>query len=225
MKRLFWLAPLAAALVAFTAQPAGAVVLSLGAGNTAISGYTGPYGSVTVSWVNSTTAQITYQSNVVGGNIYLFGDGGTVGLNFNGSVSIGSVTATNAGTGFTPGDPSGYTPDYGGGNQDGFGSFNFIIDSGDGFGSTADYITFTATNTSGTWTSDTDVLTANASGYMASTHVFVTGYSADASNGALATGFAGDGTVPPIPEPASMLLLGLGLMGTGVLGLARRRRK
>jgi hypothetical protein len=45
---------------------------------------------------------------------------------------------------------------------------------------------------------------------------------ANAANDALVTGFATEGGTTSIPEPTSMLLLGLGLVGAGA---ARRRKK
>ena len=47
-------------------------------------------------------------------------------------------------------------------------------------------------------------------------------FPANAANGAVVTGFAAEGSGNTIPEPTSMLLLGLGLAG---FGAARRRRK
>jgi hypothetical protein len=187
-------------------------------GNSAISGFAGPYASVDVHLDSSTMATITFTSDIVGGNIYLLGDGGTVGVNVDATTwTLGTITGSNAGTGFTPGPWS----DGGAGNEDGFGSFNQTINSFDGFTHSSDTISFLLTNTSGTWASSDSVLIANSEGNRAAAHIFVTSSPADASNGALATGFASEGAVTTTPEPASLTLLGLGLIGVPFL----RRRK
>lgn len=222
MKRLFWLVSLTALVIVAAAPPAGAaMVLNLGIGNAALSGYGGPFATVTVALVDPTHAQITYESNTVAGNIYLFGDGGMVALNFNGGVTFPAmITGTNTAAGFTPGDFS----DGGAGNQDGFGNFNFSINDFDGYSHAVDYVSFTVMKNAGHWSSDSDVLVANADGYMASAHIFVTTAPADINGSALITGYAADGT-PPVPEPTSMLLLGFGLAMGGAAGLRRKLRK
>jgi hypothetical protein len=198
---------------AFAVQSAKAdTIYTLGNGNSAISGYTGPYAMVDVHLTDSTHATITFTSLTNGGNTYLFGDGGSVGVNVNAtSWTLGPITGSNAGTGFTPGP---YT-DGGTGNQDGFGSFNQKINSSDGYTSSADTITFTLTNTSGTWSSSANVLTPNASGYVAAAHIFVTTSPANAANGALATGFAA------VPDGG----LTVSLLGIALVAVEALRRK
>jgi hypothetical protein len=190
--------------------------------NSAISGFAGPYASVLVNRTSSTTATVTFTSLTNSGNIYLMGDGGTADLNINATAfGVTGVTGSNAGTGFTPGPYTVANPP-GTQNVDGFGLFNLDITSFDGFTHSSDTVSFTVTNTSGTWSSATNVLTPNSGGSDAAIHVFVTSSPANASNGALATGFAANGAQVPAPEPASMLLFGTGLVA---LGTKLRRRK
>src|SRR5205814_307162 len=55
----------------------------------------GPYGELLIDRTSSTTATFTLTSNTKGGNIYLFGDGNTIGLNVNASgVAVGAITTT-----------------------------------------------------------------------------------------------------------------------------------
>jgi len=207
------------ALAGFTSMAGAVLSFDLGLGNPAISGFPGPYANVTVNRTDATHATITFTSYTNSGNIYLLGDGGSVAVNVNAaSWAIGSFSGANAGVGFTPGPYS----DGGAGNEDGFGSFNQTVNSFDGFQHSSDTISFVLTNTGGSWAGDADVLTGNGSGYRAGAHIFVTSSPANASNVVLATGFATEGGGNTVPEPTSMLLLGLGLAG---FGAARRRKK
>jgi hypothetical protein len=81
-------------------------------------------------------------------------------------------------------------------------------------------ITFTLTKSSGTWSSDANVLTANANGALVAAHIFVAAFPANAKQGALATGFAANGGAVNTPDGGTtVMLLGAAL---GVLGMARR---
>jgi len=187
-------------------------VFDLTVGNSAISGYPAPYAQVDVNLTSSTMATVTFTSLLNSGNIYLFGGVSSVDVNVNATAfTLTLITGSNAGTGFTPGTYSQGSA----GNVDGHGVFNGIVDSFDGYTHSSDNISFTLTNTSGTWLSAASVLAPNGSGFLAAAHIFVTTSPADASNGALATGFAAG-----VPEPSATLLVPLG----GILAFLWRLR-
>jgi hypothetical protein len=216
MNKLKYIAAVLIAIAGFGLQQAKAFESDLTVGNTAISGFAGPYGHVSITLTSPTTATVTFTSNTVNGNVYLFGDGGSVALNVNASsFSVSNITGSNSGTGFTPGP---YTQ-AAAGNEDGFGSFNLRINSFDGFTHSSDTITFTLTNLSGTWASQADVVTTNSDGFDAAAHIFVTSAPANASNTALATGFAAEPGVHIPDGGTTVMLLGVAL---GALGMARR---
>ncbi len=191
------------ALSALTAKSDTIYDYSLGIGNSAISGYTGPYGSVQVD-LNTlgTIATITFTAN----SGFLFGDSGIAGVNVNATTfTVGNLSANLT------------SPTVGSGNEDGFGSFNVSIKNMDGEGDAVSSLSFTVTDTSGTWANAADVLTGNGSGYVAAAHIFVQN-----ANGtvAVATGYAADNT-PSVPDGgATIALLGFGLVGMDFL---RRR--
>jgi hypothetical protein len=216
MNKFKYLAAALVALAGFAFQAKADVCsFDLGTGNPAISGFPGPYANVEINLTSTTTATVTFTSLTNSGNIYLMGDGGSVALNVNASTfSVSGITGSNAGTGFTPGPYSQTSA----GNEDGFGSFNLRINSFDGFTHSSDTISFTLTNTSGTWASCHDVLIGNALGNTAAAHIFVTASPANAANGALATGFATNGSGVP-DGGATVMLLGAAL---GALGMVRR---
>ena len=217
MNKLKYIAAVLIAIAGLGLQQANAFTSDLNAGNSAISGFTGPYGTVTITLVGQ-VATVTFTSNTVAGNIYLFGAAQAIDLNVNATTfTVGPVLGTNAGTGFTPG------PLTAGGSQnvDGLGTFNLSIDSFDGFTHSSDTVTFTVTNTSLTpWATANDVIINNAAGFDAAAHIFVTTSPANASNSALATGFAGEGPQTNVPDGGTtVMLLGAAL---GALGIARR---
>src|SRR5215469_11051680 len=76
-------------------------VFDLTSGNSALTGFAGPYAVVDVHLDSSTVATITFTSLTNAGDIYLLGDGGKVGVNVNAtSFVLGFITGSNAGTGF-----------------------------------------------------------------------------------------------------------------------------
>src|SRR6266487_5775453 len=75
MNKIKYIAAVLIALTGLGLQQAKAFESDLTVGNPAISGFSGPYGHVSITLVNSTTATVTFTSNTVAGNTYLFGDG------------------------------------------------------------------------------------------------------------------------------------------------------
>jgi hypothetical protein len=220
MKKLKYIAPVLIAIACFGLQQAKATTTyTLSTPNGSIAGFPAPYGSVTVNLdVTQTIATITFTAANTAAFQYLFGDGGTAAVNVNGAFTLGAITGTHLpGFGFHPGE--GYS-NGGAGQVDGFGNFNLTINSDDGYTRSSDSVTFTLTKTSGTWSSDANVLIANAQGAFVAAHIFVAAFPADPNAGALATGFASNGGAVNTPDGGTtVMLLGVAL---GALGIARR---
>ena len=177
-----------------------------------LTGFTGPYATVTVNLVDSTHAAITFNSSTTAGVTYLMGSAQAADINVNATSWTVSGLSGTVLSGFTNGALS----NGGSGTVGGFGLFNQTFDNFDGYVHSHDSITFTVTDTSGTWASASNVLVANAQGAYVAIHGFACTATCDPANGALTTGFAANGGAVNTPEPTSLLLLGVGLGGIGI---------
>jgi hypothetical protein len=196
---------------------------TLNVGNTAISGFPAPYGSVDVHLVDATHATVTFDAATTGGFQYLFGGQGAAAVNVSGSFipTTGSLTGSNPlgggpGSGFAnnPADLS----FAGAGSEDGFGNFNLTVDSFDGYGHSFLEIVFGITATSGnTWASSAAVLSATN---PVAAHIFVAQCPAGTcGTDALATGYAAPGPIVGGGLPGVVMACG------ALLALGRRRRQ
>jgi hypothetical protein len=209
------------AVVGFTsvAVKADTVSFDLTAPNSGIAGFTGPYATVTVNRTDSTHASITVTGLTSGAFTYLLGDGASVGFNISGAFQLDPLVIPNPT--FTGGNVSTAFVSGGAGQVNGFGNFNFSLNNtGSGSASSASSITTSFSLTSGSWANAGAVLFSNANGSTAVAHIFVIGSNC---GGSPCTGFASNGT-ESVPEPASMILLGTGLIGVAS-GLRRRLKK
>lgn len=197
---------LLAGCLALVASNANATIITgtstFTASNTAFPGPTGDYATLSISLNNSTgAATFTF----TGDKGYEFIDSNVADVNlsssnftFSGLTPFAALSGTGSNT------------------VDGFGTFTETTSVGN---ASTPYSTIAYTLTSADFvglTSISQLLVTNAKGWDAAAHMcYVT--STSCYNGK--TGFVAEGTGTPVPEPASVGLLGFGLLG---LELVRR---
>jgi len=173
-------------------------------------GVAGPYGEICVTLTDSTHA--TIQAETLDG----FSMAGQQSLALNVNATAFTASAPTGGNGapytlnYFPIPP-----------VDGFGHFDFVLDSHDGLPDASTFLTFTLHNTSGSWALVTDVLTGNdhTPPLDAAMKICTT----DACLGFAAEALTDGHIVPqPAPEPGMLGLLGIGLLAMGWPALRRR---
>jgi hypothetical protein len=194
--------------------------------NPALSGYTGPYGSVSVTTSGTTlnpsnTATITFTANTAGG--FVFVDGSSAAVNVNATnFSISNISGTNY---FSDGKLN--LSNGGSSNVDGFQVLNQTVDNQGSFKDSLTTISFTITESTATWTSASDVLTANSNGALVAAHIAACTLVSGACNeaaGALATGYTANTGAVNTPLPGALALFGSVLVGGLGLTSWRKRR-
>jgi hypothetical protein len=192
-----------AVVVLGSAAAANADQVIINTPNAGLSGTPGPYATVTYV-LNGNSIDVTVQMNL---GFTAFGEG-----NSNNGIFGFNVVGSTTGLSVTNLSPALLSANLGGGQMDGFGNFEVTLSCCNPSNAITSF-SFTVSRTGG-FSSASQLFEANASGAHFAIHI--------APSNGNPTGFAADtGTPSEVPEPASMLLLGSGLI-TLAAGLRKR---
>ncbi|WP_426442331.1 PEPxxWA-CTERM sorting domain-containing protein [Bradyrhizobium genosp. P] len=202
---------------AFTSPAKADLVLTLGATNGFATCPSGDCGTVDIHWVNSTTATVTetavtdfaFHQDVLALNLNL-GGGSATFSNFSATLAFNDSSCTTC------------APTQGSGNEDGFGHFDFVLNTFDGLATGS--VSFTLNLSGSTWVDQNAILTPNNNGNEFAAQMGYCGTSGcTKDNGPFVnTGFVGPGTVSNVPEPSTWAMLIIGFAGLGFMAYRRK---
>jgi MYXO-CTERM domain-containing protein len=181
-----------------------------------VDSFDGPYAEAVFTQVNANTLHVKITALDNGTDFFLFR---TVGINVAPGVSFeaGSLTST-AGLGTI-------SPNFAGSDHlNGFGDFNLSVFAGNGASAGLTTMEFNLTGIPIVGDGSNFLALNNQGKYMAM-HVNVYG-NENYTGGARATGFGAGGSIitSSVPEPASLTLAVLGVLGIAGLGWRQRRK-